>query len=143
MNTASNGQAVKIHYTCALEDGTIIDSSKGLEPLEVTLGMDMVIPGFEKAILGMALDEHKIITVQPGEAYGEYQDTFIIELPKTMFSDANDCQPGLFVELEHPNGDLIYGKILEVTDTALKIDANHPLAGKALVFTIQLVEIIG
>ncbi|WP_047266408.1 FKBP-type peptidyl-prolyl cis-trans isomerase [Marinitoga sp. 1155] len=138
---AEKGNTVKVHYTGTLNDGSVFDTSNGREPLEFTLGTGQVIPGFEEAIIGMELGEKKTITIPSKEAYGEYSEEKVFELPKQNFPPNIDEALGQTVQLGDSTGNVFLAKILEVTDEIVKMDTNHPLAGKDLTFEIELIEI--
>jgi peptidylprolyl isomerase len=133
---AKSGDTVKVHYTLKLQDGTVFDSSKDREPLEITLGQNQVIPGFEQAVIGMKAGESKTFTLTADQAYGQRNDELIYEIGKDELP--SDINPEVGMQLQGSQGILT---ILEVNETTVKLDANNPLAGKDLTFEIQLVEI--
>lgn len=141
MSEADNGNTVKVHYTGKLEDGTVFDSSEGREPLEVTLGAGSVIPGFEKGLLGMKVDEKKTITIAAEEAYGPHREELTMQVPKTDFPDEITPKVGLQLDMEREDGQNIPVTIVNIEDESVTLDANHPLAGKALIFDLTLVEV--
>mgnify|MGYP000517316974 CR=1 FL=1 len=132
--TAGNNDTVKVHYTGTLSNGTIFDSSAEREPLEFTLGTGQVIPGFNNAVLGMAVGEEKTVTIPVDEAYGSYDEELILTVPREMVPDEIAV---VGTSLYQPRG-----TIISVDDEFVKIDQNHPLAGEDLTFTITLVEIV-
>ncbi len=140
-NNADNGNTVKVHYTGRLEDGTVFDSSEGREPLEVTLGSGSVIPGFEKGLLGMKVDEKKTITIPAEEAYGLHREELTMQVPKTDFPDEITPEVGLQLDMEREDGQNIPVTIVNIENESVTLDANHPLAGKALIFDLTLVEV--
>lgn len=132
--TATEGDTVKVHYTGTLSNGTTFDSSAGREPLEFTLGEGQVIPGFEDAVLGMAVGEEKTVTIPVDQAYGSYDEDLILVVPREMVPDEIAV---VGTSLYQPRG-----TIISVDDEVVMIDQNHPLAGEDLTFTITLVEIL-
>ncbi len=132
--TAGDGDTVKVHYTGTLSNGTTFDSSAGREPLEFTLGEGQVIPGFEDAVMGMAVGEEKTVTIPVEEAYGHYDEDLILVVPREMVPDEIAV---VGTSLYQPRG-----TIISVDDENVMIDQNHPLAGEDLTFTITLVEIL-
>ncbi|MEM7549344.1 MAG: peptidylprolyl isomerase [Bacteroidota bacterium] len=132
---------VKVHYTGKLESGEVFDSSEGREPLAFTVGTGNMIPGFEKAVLGMSLEESKTVNIPPAEAYGERTDALIQEIPKSALPP--DLQPEVGQQLvsKTPEGQDIPVVVTDVTNENITIDANHHLAGKNLVFDLKVVEI--
>lgn len=139
---AKSGDKIQVHYTGKLSDGTTFDSSVGKAPLEVTLGSGMFIPGFEKAVLGMRAGEKKTVTIAAADAYGPRMDNLIVEMPLSKFPSDITPKVGLELEMYNSEGASIYVKIIKVTDTAATLDANNPLAGKDLIFDIELVKIL-
>jgi FKBP-type peptidyl-prolyl cis-trans isomerase 2 len=129
------GDAVSVHYTGTLDDGTVFDSSVGGETLDFTQGAGQMISGFDAAVLGMAIGEKKTVRLSPDEAYGERSDDAIIEIPREQVPD--DVAEGQ--ELFSSTGQRV--TVLEVRDDVVVIDANHPLAGEFLTFEIELVSI--
>jgi len=133
------GDKVKVHYTGTLSDGKVFDSSEGKEPLEFEIGKKQVIPGFENGIKGMKLNEEKTIKIVPKEAYGESQKELIITVPKEKFTQ--EVEVGGRLLLKGPQGQQIPAVVTEVTKDIIKIDLNHPLAGKELNFKVKVVGI--
>lgn len=142
MTTAKMGDTVKVHYTGTLDDGTVFDSSIESEPLEFTLGSGAIIPGFEQAVMGMTPGESKTETIPTEQAYGPYQEAMVIRVERSQFPPDVEPQIGQQLEIQHASGQLIPVIITEVSDTDVILDANHPLAGEALTFEIQLVAIV-
>ena len=139
---AATGDKVQVHYTGRFSDNTVFDSSAGLAPLEFTLGEGEVISGFEKAVTGMKVGEKKTVTIPAAEAYGPRHDQLVIEVPLSQFPE--DIKPAVGLELEstQTDGSVIVAIITKITDSAVFLDANHPLAGKDLTFDLELVKIL-
>jgi len=144
MSAAKNGDAVKVHYTGKLDDGTVFDSSEGHEPLAFTLGNGEVIDGFDKGVVGMAVGENKQISIPPDQAYGERNESLVQTIARDQIQLGGvEPQAGMGVEMRTPDGEVIPLLISDVTDTTVTLDANHPLAGEQLHFDVKLVEIEG
>ena len=141
MSQAKSGDTVKIHYTGTLDDGTQFDSSSGREPLEFTLGSGQVIPGFEQAVEGMAVGDSKSVNIPPEEAYGPRHEQMIQEVPKTALPDDLEPVEGMALQAQGQDGKVINLTVTAVQDESITVDGNHPLAGKALNFDIELVDI--
>ena len=139
MSAAVNGDTVSIHYTGRLYDGTIFDSSTGDQPLEFTIGTGMVIPGFEQGALGMETGDKKTIEILPADAYGEYSLDYVRVIPRGEINIGAEPKVGMELELRGPNGESIAITIIDVNDETIALDANHPLAGKTLIFDIERV----
>lgn len=141
MSEAKSGNNVKVHYTGKLKDGTVFDSSKDRDPLEFKLGDGNMIPGFEKAITGMNTGDTVTAEIPADEAYGQRRTDLVVEVP--MEKVPNDITPevGQKLTIKQPDGNQIPVVITETKTDAIVLDANHPLAGKDLVFEIELLDI--
>ncbi|RLE42825.1 peptidylprolyl isomerase [Candidatus Woesearchaeota archaeon] len=136
------GDRVKIEYVGKLDDGTVFDSSKmHSKPLEFEVGVGKIIPGLDKAILGMEINEEKEITIQPEEAYGARDPQLIKKLPRDKVSIKGEIKEGMLLMLGLPSGQQIPASIVKVTPNDITIDLNHPLAGKTLHFKIKVLEV--
>lgn len=135
--TAQKGNTVNVHYTGKLTTGEIFDSSQGKEPLEFEIGAGQMIPGFDKGIEGMKAGEKKTLTLKPEEAYGEWDEQRVVSVPvEQLKAQGITPEKGMTLGL---NG--IPVTVTDVNDTEAKIDLNHPLAGKTLIFEVELVSI--
>jgi peptidylprolyl isomerase len=143
MAQAQSGDKVKVHYTGKFEDDTVFDTSKDKEPLEFMIGSGEVIPGFEKSVIGMEEGEEKTIIIPPEEAYGPKREELILKREKSEFPENIRPVVGkqVGIRLNQPDVPLINAIITEVSEDTVTLDANHPLAGKTLVFDIELVGI--
>lgn len=140
-DSAKTGDFVRVHYTGKLADGSIFDSSLDREPLEFTLGSQLVIPGFESAILGMQVGEKKSATISNADAYGPYREELCIDIDRAQVPPEMDPKVGETIALQTPDDNQLSALVIKVTEEALTVDANHPLAGKDLTFEIELMEI--
>ena len=141
MSKVKDGNTVKVHYTGTLKDGSVFDTSAEREPLEFKLGEGQLIPGFEKAVIGMEEGESTKIDIPVKEAYGEAREDLIINVPKDQLPDDVEPEVGMQLQVNQPDGQPVPVRVAEITDEELKLDANHPLAGKDLSFEIEVVEI--
>lgn len=143
MSQAKQGDTVKVHYTGTLDNGEKFDSSyEREEPLEFKIGEKQVIPGFEDGVTGMAVGEKKEIHIPSEQAYGPRQDDLIGSLPRTQLPEGFDPEIGQHVQLQSPSGEQLVAKVVESSDEAITVDANHPLAGENLNFELELKEIV-
>lgn len=131
---AQTGDTVSVHYRGTLDDGTEFDSSAGRDPLTFTVGAGQVISGFDTAVQGMAVGEKKEVRLPADEAYGERSEERIIRVPR-------DQAPGEYEAGQQVLLGQAPATVLEVTEEAVTVDANHPLAGEALTFEIELVSV--
>jgi FKBP-type peptidyl-prolyl cis-trans isomerase 2 len=132
---------VKVHYTGKLTTGEVFDSSEGREPLEFTVGGGQMIKGFDEAVDGMGLNEKKTVTIPSAEAYGDHNKDLIQEVPKNQLPEEMKPEVGQKLVATNDQGHETYVNVTAVTDEVIIVDANHELAGKDLVFDIELVEI--
>ncbi len=138
MSQAKEGDKVRVHYTGKFEDGTVFDSSQGGQPLEFTAGSTELIPGFSKAVVGMAPGDSKTVTVTPEEGYGLRQEGMEQKVPRRMLPpEAKVGDP-----LQAQAGDqTIVVWVKELNDEEAVLDANHPLAGRTLIFDLEMVSV--
>ena len=141
MNQAKSGDTVKIHYTGTLDDGTKFDSSSDRDPLQFTLGSGQVIPGFEKAVEGMTVGDSKTVNIPPEDAYGPRREQMVQDVPRNALPDDLEPVEGMALQAKGQDGNVINLTVTSVGDDAITVDGNHPLAGKALKFDIELVDI--
>lgn len=139
--TAKANDKVRVHYKGTLSTGEVFDSSEGREPLEFSLGSGQVIPGFDKGIEGMTINESKTLNIPCAEAYGEVRQELIQEVQKTQLPPEINPEVGMQLMSNTPEGQQIPLVITEVKENSIVVDANHPLAGKDLIFEITLVGI--
>jgi peptidylprolyl isomerase len=137
-----NGDKVSIHYTGKFEDGEVFDSSIDRDPLDVEVGAKHVIKGFEDALLGMEEGKKKTITIPPDQGYGAYDPALVIEMPNTSIPEGVTPEIGMKFRLSDNKGQSVLATIAEIGDESIKLDANHPLAGKVLVFDLELINIV-
>lgn len=142
MSVAKSGDAVKVHYTGTLNDGSVFDSSEGKDPIEFTIGQGQMIPGFENAVTGMNIGDKKAdISIPSAEAYGEPREDMVIEVPKSNVPPEINPEVGQQLAVTRPDGQPMPVTVKEIKEEAIVLDANHPLAGKDLTFQIELVSI--
>jgi FKBP-type peptidyl-prolyl cis-trans isomerase 2 len=141
MTQAKDGDKVLVHYEGKLEDGTVFGKSELDQPLEFTLGMNEIIPGFEKAVFGMSIGESKTITIGVEEAYGPYQPDLVMEVDRDLVPPHMEVETGQVLQLRQEDGEEIPVKVTEISEETMTLDGNHPLAGHDLTFSIELVNI--
>jgi peptidylprolyl isomerase len=141
MAQVKSGDLVRVHYTGKLTNGEQFDSSVGREPLEFTVGAGQMIKGFDDALPGMAIGQKKTINIPAADAYGEKNDDAIIEFPKENVPADMKLEPGMQLTLSNQQGQPVPVVVVDVKEDVIILDANHFLAGKELVFDIELVEI--
>ena len=141
MNKVKNGHYVSVHYKGTLENGEVFDTSEGRHPMEVEMGAGQIITGFEKALMGMALNEKKAFTLEPEEAYGHKDDSLTHSFDRSEIPAEMTVEVGQTVALSSPEGQQVPAQIIEADNQSVVVDLNHPLAGKKLTFDIEVVGI--
>ena len=141
MAQAKHGDTVKVHYTGKFDDGTVFDSSTGRDPLEFTIDQGQVIPGFEEAVVGMNLGESKIVTIPSDQAYGPRREEMVVQVEKNQLPEDVKPEVGDRLQLVQADGQAFIVEVTDIDDSNVTLDANHPLAGKDLVFEVELVEV--
>lgn len=135
------GDVVRVHYTGRLTDGSQFDSSVGREPLEFTVGAGQMIKGFDAGVEGMAVGEKKSINIAPEDGYGARNDDAVIEFPLEQVPADMKLEAGMQLTLQNQEGYPVNVVVTEVKEDVVILDANHSLAGKELVFDIEVVAI--
>lgn len=143
MSTVKAGDKVKVHYHGKLTSGETFDSSEGREPLQFEVGSGAVIKGFDEGVTGMIVGEKKTIQIPFMEAYGPHSAEMVIEMPKERFPQDMEISIGMPLHMSDGQGRQFQVTVTEIKEEVVMLDANHPLAGKDLVFDLELVEIEG
>ncbi len=139
---AKNGDLVRVHYTGRLDDGNVFDTSRdGGEPLEFTVGAGQVIPGFDDGVRGMSIGESKTIEIESDDAYGPHREGLVASIERERAKFPFEPQVGMNLLMPLPEDQQLEVVVTEVTDTHVTVDGNHPLAGKKLIFDLELVSI--
>lgn len=136
----TENKKVKIHYKGTFSDGKVFDSSEGKEPLEFVFGKGQVIPGLEKGIKGLSIEDKKRVEIKAEDAYGPIMKEAIQEVPKERLPQGIEIKPGMQLGVQGPQG-VIPVTISEIKDDTVMIDFNHPLAGKDLIFDVEIVDV--
>ena len=142
MSQAKTGDTVHVHYTGKLDDGTEFDSSAGRDPLEFAVGGGQVIAGFDKAVEGMTAGDTKSVRIPAEEAYGSHHVQLVQEVPRSALPDEIEPVVGMRLQTPGPEGQAIQLVVTAVSADSITVDGNHPLAGQALNFEIELVKIV-
>ncbi len=129
---------VSIDYTLTV-DGQVIDSTEGDQPLDFLQGHQNIIPGLENALEGMKVGQSKTVTIPADQAYGEVDQENIIDVPRSEFPPEIPLEAGTELEVKNSDGEVLTATIASVTNDSVKLDFNHPLAGKTLTFNVKVV----
>ena len=142
MVQVKSGDIINVHYTGRLTDGTLFDSSEGREPLEFEVGSGMVIKGFDEGVTGMSVGEKKTVHISVADAYGEVDSNYLAVFNKAEIPSDIPYEIGMQLNMHQDgSGQVMPVAVVEVTDTTITLDANHPLAGKDLIFDLEVVAI--
>ena len=142
MEQVKLGDKISVHYTGRLTDGTLFDSSEGREPLEFQVGSGMVIKGFDAGVTGMSVGDKKTVHIPVAEAYGDMDPNYLAVFNKAEIPSDIPYEVGMQLNMHQDGtGQVMPVAVVEVTETTITLDANHPLAGKDLIFDLELVSI--
>ena len=142
MSQVQANDTVKVHYTGKLKnDGRVFDTSENREPLEAKLGQNQLIPGFEKGLTGMKVNEKKTIEIPMAEAYGDVQKELFHKVERHQLPEDIKPEVGMGLMAKNPDGSERQLRVADVKDDFIIVDANHPLAGQDLVFELEVVGI--
>ncbi len=137
-NGVRDGQVVSMEYTLWV-DGEVMDSSEGNEPLEFLAGRENIISGLEGQMQGMEIGESKEVSVTPGEGYGEYDAEDFLDVPRKEFPNDLEIEVGMELSVRDDEGESRYARIEQVDEESVRLNFNHPLAGKTLKFNVKVV----
>jgi len=135
-----DGHVVCMQYTLHV-DGEIMDQSEEGEPLEFIQGEGHIIPGLENALYGMTIGDSKNVVVPAGEGYGELDEEAFVEVPREQFPADIPMEAGVDLQVRTQDGETMSARIQHITDDTVRLDFNHPLAGKQLTFEIKIVSV--
>ena len=141
MSQVKENDTVKVHYKGKLGNGQVFDSSEGRDPLEVTIGQGMLIPGFEKAIIDMKVNDKKRVNIPKEEAYGDVQEGLFHKVDNSQLPEDIKPEIGMGLTSRSEDGKEYQFRISEINDDHIVVDGNHPLAGQDLTFDLELIEI--
>lgn len=132
---------VSVHYTGKLANGEVFDSSREREPLTFTVGAGQLIKGFENGVMGMQISESKTVNIPALEGYGMVKKELIQKINKSDLPEGLDPSVGQKLTAEHQDGQQMVYQVIEADDSSITVDGNHELAGKNLIFEIEIVDI--
>lgn len=141
MSSAKRGDKVTVHYHGTLQDGTVFSSTRESEPLQFTIGQDQIIPGFEEAVVGMTEGEKKNFKLNPDQAYGDYHEDKVFNVPKDQIPNDINPEKGMSLQVQPQEGEALLVKVVNLDEQVVTLDANHPLAGEDLYFDIELLAV--
>jgi peptidylprolyl isomerase len=134
------GDTITVHYTGKFENDQVFDSSSGKEPLKFTVGAQQLISGFDSAVVGMVPGEKKTVRIAPEDGYGPRSEERMFDMPRENIPADMELETGMMVQLSGESGEAIPALVADIGEKSVSLDMNHPLAGKTLVFDIEIVE---
>jgi len=133
---------VTMHYSLSLEDGTLVDSTFGAgEPLTFAMGDGTLIPGLEYAVIGLKKGDRQSLNIGPDVGFGYRDEAAIQEMSRSSFGSEMELKPGVVIEFDSPAGIQVPGTVLEVSEDTVKVDFSHPLAGRTVIFNVEIVDV--
>jgi FKBP-type peptidyl-prolyl cis-trans isomerase 2 len=142
MAQAKEDDTVRVHYTVKLDKDTIVGSTKDEEPLQFTLGKGQVLPGFEQAVVGMNSGESKTVLVTADQAFGPYLDEMVVVVDRGRLPEGINPKEGDRIQLQSRSGETVTVAVMDVSESTVTLDGNHPLAGKDLIFDIEFIQVV-
>jgi len=142
MTQAREDDTVRVHYTVRLDSDTVVGSTKDEEPLQFTLGKGQVVPGFEQAVVGMNSGESKTVLVPADQAFGPHLDEMVVVVDRGRLPEGLNPKEGDRIQLQSRSGETVTVAVMDVSESTVTIDGNHPLAGKDLIFDIEIIEVV-
>jgi peptidylprolyl isomerase len=142
MRQAKMGDTVKINYTGKLEDGTLVDSTDGRGPFEMTLGEGATVPGLELGIVGLVAGDKRTLTLNPADGFGNRRKKAEAKIKRSDFPDSITPVVGMQLEMPEEDGMVCRVAITAVGDKNVTVDTNHPLAGKIMIFDVEVLEVV-
>lgn len=136
----ANNKVVSIHYKLTNDEGSILDSSEGQEPLAYLHGLGNIIPGLENALTGRAVGDKFTVTIPPADGYGERDNEMVQSVPKSAFQGVDQIGPGMQFQAQSPDGMQLV-TVIDVDGDEVILDGNHPMAGITLTFDVEVTEI--
>lgn len=140
MIEVKKGDKVKVNYKGTLADGTVFDSSEGKEPLEFAVGSGQVIQGFDEAMVGMKKGDSKVVEIPVEKAYGKRKDEMVMTVPVEQVPPDLNPEVGMRLEMGGTGGELLRVVVVNIDENNITLDANPPLAGEELTFSIELLD---
>ncbi len=133
---------VLLNFTLSLTDGTVVDATEENQPMRLSIGDGSLITGLEQSLYGMKEGDHQCLLIDPRDAFGFPDETKLHEMSRDEFADDIKLEAGLIIGFSTPAGDDVPGTIKDLKDDIVLVDFNHPLAGREIIFDVQVLEVI-
>ena len=134
----SEGTRVFLNFSVSLEDGSEVDTNFGGDPVDFAVGDGSLLPGFERRLFGMTAGQRQMFRVPPEDAFGQPNENNVQRLPRDQFEEDIDLEIGLVFSFADAGGGELPGMIIAFDDDEVTIDFNHPLAGRTILFDVQV-----
>ena len=141
MQEAQHGARVKIHYTVKLKDGKTVGSSRKGQPLSFTIGRGKAFKVLEQGIIGMKVGDMREVELAPEEAYGVRDESKVMRIDRSQIDSNIEMEKGRVFQYRSETQEVVNLLVLDLDEEAVTVDANHPLAGERLVYTVHLVSV--
>lgn len=141
MDKATVGARVKIHYTVKLEDGKVVGTSKGGQPLSFTIGKGKVLKGLENGVIGMEPGESRRIEISAEQGYGPRNENLVLELDREKLPKEMPLEAGRTVQFMSETNEVVNLMVMDVREKSVVVDANHPFAGQPLVYEVVMLTV--
>jgi FKBP-type peptidyl-prolyl cis-trans isomerase SlpA len=136
------GSTVTLHLSLMLEDGTVAESTFDAEPLTFVMGDGTLVQGLELALYGLRSGDTQRLALYPEQAFGQHDPERIHRLPRGGFPSDMELTPGNIIAFDTPEGEEIAGTVLSLDDRTVEVDLNHPLAGRRIVFDVEIIDVV-
>lgn len=137
----SPGSRVTLHFSLRLSDGMLVESSFDDEPLSFVMGDGSLDHGLEVALYGLTPGARQTLTLMPGQAFGQRDETAVQAVPRHSFPDEMQLEPGQIIAFSGADGEPLPGAVLEIGPDKVQVDFNHPLAGREIIFEVQVLSV--
>jgi FKBP-type peptidyl-prolyl cis-trans isomerase SlyD len=136
----AKNRVVSFHYTLRDEQGQVLDASGERGPMSYLHGKNNIIPGLEQALAGKSAGDKVEVTVPPEQGYGLRSDALVQIVPRSKFPEGAELAPGMQVRASGPRGARLV-TVVRVERDFVTVDANHPLAGRTLCFSVEIADV--
>jgi FKBP-type peptidyl-prolyl cis-trans isomerase SlpA len=133
---------VTLHLSLALEDGTVAESTFEDEPLTFAMGDGTLVGGLELGLYGLKAGATQRLVLEPEQAFGLHDPAKLHQLPRAEFSTELELEPGVIIGFDTPSGEELSGTIISLADEMVEMDFNHPLAGRIVVFEVEIISVV-
>ncbi len=141
MQEAKVGQRARVHYTAKLKNGKTIGSSRGSQPLSFTIGKGKLLKGLEKGMIGMQVGGMRSIEISPEQGFGLRNETLVMRLDRSKLPDNVMLEKGRVVQYRSETQEVVNLLVLDIDDTTVTVDANHPFAGETVIYDVHLLSL--